>query len=47
MVHRLYQAKSSKKALWIAEGAEHAESYMKHKAEYVQRVTDFLNEDVE
>lgn len=47
MVHRLYQAKSSKKALWIAEGAEHAESYMKHKAEYVQRVTDFLNDSVE
>ena len=43
MVHHLYQAKPSKKAIWIAEGAEHAESYMKHRTEYVQKVTDFLN----
>ena len=42
MVRRLYEAKTSKKELWITEGAEHAESYVKHKEEYVKRVKDFL-----
>jgi hypothetical protein len=44
MVHRLYAAKPSKKQLWIANGAKHAESYKKHKDEYLQRLTRFLNE---
>lgn len=43
MVHRLYDAKPSKKELWITEGAGHAESYARHKAEYIQRVKDFLS----
>lgn len=42
MVYRLYEAKPSKKELWIAEGAQHAVSYMNHKTEYVERVKNFL-----
>lgn len=42
MVHRLYDAKRGKKSLWIAPGAEHAESYIKHRKEYAERVRDFL-----
>lgn len=42
MVHRLYDAKPGKKELWIAEGAEHAESYLKHREEYVERVKGFI-----
>ena len=41
MVYRLYDAKPSKKSLWITEGAGHAESYAKHKKEYVQRIRQF------
>ena len=44
MVHRLYNAKLSKKSLWIADGAKHAESYLTHKAEYLHRLRDFLND---
>lgn len=43
MVHRLYEAKSGRKALWIAPGAEHAESYLLHRKEYVERVRDFVS----
>lgn len=43
MVHRLYKAKATKKKLWIANDAKHAESYKKHKEEYVKQVKDFLN----
>lgn len=43
MVHRLYEAKTGRKALWIANGAEHAESYLKHRKEYVKHVRDFVN----
>lgn len=42
MVRRLYDAKPGKKELWIAEGAEHAESYLKHREEYVERVKGFI-----
>lgn len=42
MVYRLYDAKRGEKALWIANDAEHAESYLKHRDEYVRRVRDFL-----
>jgi fermentation-respiration switch protein FrsA (DUF1100 family) len=48
MGRRLYAAKAramsraSKKELWITEGAEHAESYKKHKAEYIRRVRRFV-----
>lgn len=47
MVRRLYDAKAGpstrlpKKELWITEGAEHAESYMKHKDDYIRRVRRF------
>ena len=37
------EAKPGKKQLWIAEGAEHAASYLKHRAEYVKRVKEFLS----
>ena len=43
MVYPLYEAKPGVKALWIADGAEHALSYKEHKAEYVSRVRDFVN----
>lgn len=43
MVHRLYDAKASNKELWITEGAEHAESYLKHWKEYVIRLKEFLS----
>ncbi len=42
MVHRLYDAKKSKKALWISDGASHAQSYMCHKKEYINKMKDFL-----
>lgn len=41
MVRRLYDAHPAKKAFWITEGAEHAQSYLKHKDEYVKRIKDF------
>jgi hypothetical protein len=44
MVHRLFAAKPSKKVLWIAENAKHAESYVKHKDEYLHRITTFLHD---
>lgn len=43
MAHRLYDAKPSKKEIWIAEGATHARSYIMHKTEYIRRVRTFLN----
>lgn len=43
MVHRLYAAKPSKKTLWIAPDARHAESYLMHKDEYLHRLRDFLS----
>ena len=43
MVHRLYDAKPTKKAIWIADGSAHAESYLNHKAEYTKQVKRFLN----
>lgn len=42
MVRQLYAAKPSPKELWIAEGAEHGESYLKHPDEYRERIRDFL-----
>ena len=45
MGHRLYKAKKSKKALWIAKGSEHAKSYLNHRKEYIRRVRDFLNRE--
>lgn len=42
MARRLYEAKTGKKTLWIAEEAEHAESYLRHREEYVKRVKEFL-----
>ena len=42
MVYRLHDAKPSKKQLWITEGAEHAQSYLLYRDEYLQRVRNFL-----
>ena len=42
MVHPLFEAKSGKKRLWIAEGAGHALSYKEHKAEYISLIKTFL-----
>lgn len=44
MAYRLYAAKPSKKELWIAEGANHAESYLKHKDDYLQHLSLFLGQ---
>lgn len=41
MVHRLYEAKPSKKALWIVDDTEHAKSYLNHPSEYIERIKDF------
>lgn len=43
MVQRLYESKRSNKELWIAEGAEHAESYLKHRNEYIKRLKAFVS----
>ena len=43
MVYPLYEAKPDAKALWIAEGAEHALSYPEHKAEYISRLRAFCS----
>lgn len=42
MVRRLYDAKPSKKELWIAERASHAQSYSMYKDEYIRRVREFI-----
>ena len=42
MVNRLYEAKPGKKDMWIAEGAGHAESYLRHREEYVEHVKRFV-----
>ena len=39
---QLYKAKNRGKSLWIAPGAAHAKSYLKHRQEYVSRVRDFV-----
>ena len=44
MVYRLYDAKPSKKKLWVTRGTKHAESYKDYRAEYVKQVKDFLIE---
>lgn len=41
MVYPLYEAKPGTKALWIADGAEHALSYHEHKAEYISKLRAF------
>ena len=38
MVYRLYDAKPSKKELWVTEGTVHAESYKNYKEEYIRRI---------
>jgi fermentation-respiration switch protein FrsA (DUF1100 family) len=42
IVRELYGAKPEPKALWVAPGSGHACSYRDHKAEYTQRVREFL-----
>lgn len=42
MVYTLYGAKPGPKTLWVAPGSGHARSYADHKAEYTQRVREFL-----
>lgn len=42
MVYRLYEAKSSKKELWITSNTVHALSYRNHRDEYISRVRAFL-----
>ncbi len=43
MVYRLYEAKSQPKALWIAPGSGHADSYRDHPEEYTRQVRQFLS----
>ncbi len=42
MVYPLYEAKPEPKQLWLASGAEHAQSYKEHKTEYISRIKAFL-----
>ena len=42
MVQRLYDAKPSRKSIWITRGCGHAESYTKYKAEYSKRLREFM-----
>lgn len=42
MVYRLYEAKPSKKELWITSNTVHALSYRNHRDEYISRVRAFL-----
>ncbi len=42
MVFTLFQAKRGAKSLFVAHGSEHAKSYHDHKAEYQERVREFL-----
>ncbi len=42
MVYPLYEAKPQPKALWVAEGSEHARSYADHPQEYTRRLKSFL-----
>lgn len=42
MVHRLYKSKPSNKELWITDGADHDESYLKYKDEYINKVKAFV-----
>ena len=44
MVHPLYEAKQSKKLLWITKGTEHAKSYTDYPEEYARRIRYFLNQ---
>lgn len=41
MVYPLYEAKPGEKSLWIADGADHAKSYLEHKAEYIDQIRHF------
>lgn len=43
MVYRLYAAKPAPKQLWVAHGSAHAVSYKDHRAEYIRKVTQFVN----
>ena len=42
MVYPLYEAKPFPKELWVAEGAEHAQSYHDHKEEYIRKIKQFI-----
>jgi len=42
MVYRLYDAKPGEKELWIAPGAVHAKSYLRHRDDYIATVREFL-----
>ena len=47
MVHPLYEAKPGEKELWLAPGSEHAHSYLDHREEYLQHVSDFVGKYIE
>ncbi len=46
MVHRLYEAKTGAKALWLAKGSEHADAYRDHHEEYTMKVKDFISKNI-
>ncbi len=46
MVHRLYEAKTGSKALWLAKGSEHADAYRDHHEEYTMKVKDFISKNI-
>ena len=47
MVYRLYDAHPGEKALWIAPGSAHANSFKDHPAEYTQQVKAFAEKYME
>ena len=44
MGEEIYDACASKKKIWLAEGAGHAESYYLHKEEYERKVLEFFDQ---
>ncbi len=44
MVHRLYQACSAQKALYVVEGAKHGCAYDKDPQKYMQVISDFIQQ---
>lgn len=47
MVYRLYAAKPQPKAIWIARGSEHAQSYINYPTEYTHQVAAFVGKYIE
>jgi fermentation-respiration switch protein FrsA (DUF1100 family) len=47
MVHRLYNAKSGPKQLWITKSTGHAQSYKNHREEYISKIREYISTNYE